>query len=114
VVLLTGNAVAMPWVKEVPAIVEGWYSGTEAGNAIASVLMGDVNPSGKLPFTIPVSLKDNGAIAMGEYPGNGKEETYNEDIFVGYRWADKHKAKPLFSFGHGLSLHHFLLMERLK
>jgi len=103
VVLLTGNAVAMPWVKEVPAIVEGWYSGTEAGNAIASVLMGDVNPSGKLPFTIPVSLKDNGAITMGEYPGNGKEETYNEDIFVGYRWADKHKAKPLFSFGHGLS-----------
>ncbi|WP_321437943.1 glycoside hydrolase family 3 C-terminal domain-containing protein [uncultured Bacteroides sp.] len=103
VVLLTGNAVAMPWVKEVPTIVEGWYSGTEAGNAIASVLMGDVNPSGKLPFTIPVSLKDNGAITMGEYLGNGKEETYNEDIFVGYRWADKHKAKPLFSFGHGLS-----------
>jgi len=103
VVLLTGNAVAMPWVKEVPAIVEGWYSGTEAGNAIASVLVGDVNPSGKLPFTIPVSLKDNGAIALGEYPGNGKEETYNEGIFVGYRWADKQKAKSLFSFGHGLS-----------
>ena len=103
VVLLTGNAVAMPWVKEVPAIVEGWYSGTEAGNAIASVLVGDVNPSGKLPFTIPVNLKDNGAIGLGEYPGNGKEETYNEGIFVGYRWADKQKAKPLFSFGHGLS-----------
>ncbi len=103
VVLLTGNAVAMPWVKEVPAIVEGWYSGTEAGNAIASVLVGDVNPSGKLPFTIPVSLKDNSAIALGEYPGDGKNQTYNEGIFVGYRWADKQKAKPLFSFGHGLT-----------
>nr|WP_321376348.1 glycoside hydrolase family 3 C-terminal domain-containing protein [uncultured Bacteroides sp.] len=103
VVLLTGNGVAMPWVKEVPAIVEGWYSGTEAGNAIASVLMGDVNPSGKLPFTIPVSLKDNGATVMGDYPGDGKEQTYKENIFVGYRWADKQKAKPLFSFGHGLS-----------
>ncbi len=103
VVLLTGNGVAMPWVKEVSAIVEGWYSGTEAGNAIASVLMGDVNPSGKLPFTIPVSLKDNAAAVMGDYPGDGKEETYNEDIFVGYRWADKQKTKPLFSFGHGLS-----------
>ncbi|WP_321438570.1 glycoside hydrolase family 3 C-terminal domain-containing protein [uncultured Bacteroides sp.] len=103
VVLITGNGVAMPWAKEVSAIVEGWYSGTEAGNAIASVLMGDVNPSGKLPFTIPVSLKDNGATVMGDYPGDGKEETYKEDIFVGYRWADKQKAKPLFSFGHGLS-----------
>jgi len=102
-VLITGNGVAMPWAKEVPAIVEGWYSGTEAGNAIASVLMGDVNPSGKLPFTIPVSLKGNGANVMGDYPGDGKEETYKEDIFVGYRWADKQKAKPLFSFGHGLS-----------
>ena len=83
VVLLTGNGVAMPWVKEVPAIVEGWYSGTEAGNAIASVLMGDVNPSGKLPFTIPVSLKDNGTTVMGDYPGDGKEQTYKEDIFCG-------------------------------
>ena len=102
VVLITGNGVAMPWVKEVPAIIEGWYSGTEAGNAIASVLVGDVNPSGKLPFTIPVSLKDNGATVMGDYPGDGKEETYKDDIFVGYRWADKQKAKPLFSFGHGI------------
>jgi len=103
VVLLTGNAVEMPWVKQVPSIVEGWYGGTEAGNAIASVLFGDVNPSGKLPFTIPVSLKDNGAIALGDYPGNGKDETYKEDIFVGYRWTDKQKIKPLFSFGYGLS-----------
>lgn len=99
---ISGNAVAMPWVKEVPAIVQAWYLGTEAGNAIASILVGDVNPSGKLPFTFPVSLKDNGAHTLGEYPG-AEEQTYNEGIFVGYRWVDKEKIKPLFSFGHGLS-----------
>lgn len=99
---ISGNAVAMPWVNEVPSIVQAWYLGTEAGNAIASVLVGDVNPSGKLPFTFPVSLKDNGAHTLGEYPGSG-EITYNEGIFVGYRWVDKEKIKPLFSFGHGLS-----------
>jgi beta-glucosidase len=102
VVLISGNAVAMPWVKEVPAIVQGWYLGSESGNALASVLVGDVNPSGKLPFTFPAKLTDNGAHALGEYPG-GDTETYNEGIFVGYRWADKEKIKPLFSFGHGLS-----------
>lgn len=103
VVILSGNAVAMPWVNQVSSIVEGWYGGTEAGNAIASVLAGDVNPSGKLPFTFPVRLEDNAAHALGDYPGDGKSETYNEGIFVGYRWADKQKVKPLFSFGHGLS-----------
>lgn len=103
VIILSGNAVAMPWVNEVSSIVEGWYCGTEAGNAIASVLSGDVNPSGKLPFTFPVKLEDNAAHGLGDYPGDGKEETYNEGIFVGYRWVDKQKVKPLFSFGHGLS-----------
>lgn len=103
VVMVTGNAVAMPWVKQVPAIVEAWYSGTEAGNALASVLFGDVNPSGKLPFTFPARIEDNSAYAMGEYPGDSIHVKYNESIFVGYRWADKQKAKPLFSFGHGLS-----------
>ena len=102
VVLITGNAVAMPWVNEVPAIVQGWYLGTESGNAIASILVGDANPSGKLPFTFPVKLEDNGAHKLGEYPGKG-EVTYNEGIFVSYRWTDKEKIKPLFSFGHGLS-----------
>lgn len=99
---ISGNAVAMPWVNEVPAIVQAWYLGTEAGNAIASVLVGDVNPSGKLPFTFPVSLKDNGAHTLGDYPG-GENQTYHEGLFVGYRWTDKHNIKPLFSFGHGLS-----------
>lgn len=117
VILVSGNAVAMPWVKEVPAIVQGWYLGSEAGNALAAVLAGDANPSGKLPFTFPVKLEDNAAHQMGEYPGNkeelaagkGKDQKnpiniiYNEGIFVGYRWHDTKNIKPLFSFGHGLS-----------
>jgi beta-glucosidase len=103
VVIISGNAVAMPWAAQVPAIVEAWYGGTEAGNAIASVLFGDVNPSGKLPFTFPVRLQDNSAHAAGEYPGDGKNVTYRDDIFVGYRWLDREKIKPLFAFGHGLS-----------
>ncbi|MCL1664136.1 glycoside hydrolase family 3 C-terminal domain-containing protein [Elizabethkingia ursingii] len=117
VVLVSGNAVSMPWVKEVPAIVQGWYLGSEAGNALAAVLAGDVSPSGKLPFTFPVKLEDNAAHQMGEYPGNkaelaagkGKDQknpiniTYNEGVFVGYRWHDTKNIKPLFSFGHGLS-----------
>jgi beta-glucosidase len=103
VVNISGNAVAMPWVNEVPAIVQAWFLGTEGGNAIAAVLVGDVNPSGKLPFTFLVKLDDNGAHALGEYPGSKGQVTYNEGIFVGYRWAEKQKIKPLFSFGHGLS-----------
>lgn len=112
VVNISGNAVAMPWVNEVPAIVQGWFLGSEAGSALASVLVGDVNPSGKLPFTFPVKLKDVGAHKLGEYPGNKEDlaakrdtvnATYHEDIFVGYRWADKEKIQPLFPFGHGLS-----------
>jgi beta-glucosidase len=100
---ISGNAVAMPWVSEVPAIVQGWYLGTEAGTALAEVLVGDVNPSGKLTFTFPVKLEDNGAIALGEFPGNKQEVKYNEGLFVGYRWAEMKKIKPLFPFGHGLS-----------
>jgi len=103
VVILSGNAVSMPWVNKVPAIVEAWYGGTEAGNAIASILFGEINPSGKLPFTFPVKLQDNGAIALNAYPGDSINEEYKESIFVGYRWADKEKIKPLFAFGHGLS-----------
>ena len=99
---ISGNAVAMPWVKQVPAIVQGWYLGTEAGNALASVLMGDVNPSGKLAFTFPAKLNDNGAHALGEFPG-GDEVKYNEGLFVGYRWTEKQNITPLFPFGHGLS-----------
>jgi beta-glucosidase len=117
VVLITGNAVSMPWVKDVPSILQTWYLGSEAGNALASVLAGDANPSGKLPFSFPVKLEDNGAHKLGEFPGNkeeiaagkGKDKNnpinikYNEGIFVGYRWHDTKNIKPLFSFGHGLS-----------
>lgn len=103
VVNISGNAVAMPWVNEVPAIVQGWFLGTEAGNALASILVGDVNPSGKLSFSFPVKLTDNSAHAMGEFPGTKQEVRYNEGILVGYRWHDTKKIKPLFSFGHGLS-----------
>ncbi|WP_373832170.1 glycoside hydrolase family 3 C-terminal domain-containing protein, partial [Bacteroides heparinolyticus] len=108
VVNISGNAVAMPWVNDVPAIVQAWYLGSEAGSALAAVLMGDVNPSGKLPFTFPAKLEDVPAHSLGEYTGAQSESVidirYNEGIFVGYRWADKQKkVKPLFPFGHGLS-----------
>ena len=103
VVNISGNAVAMPWVKDVNAIVQGWYLGTETGNALAAVLVGDVNPSGKLPFSFPIKLQDNGAHTLGEFPGTNGQVTYKEGIFVGYRWLDKQNIKPLFSFGHGLS-----------
>lgn len=102
VVLVSGNAVAMPWIDKVPSVIEAWYCGSEAGNALADVVFGKVNPSGKLPFTFPVRLEDNGAHALGEYPGTD-EITYNESIYVGYRWHDKQSIKPLFAFGHGLS-----------
>ena len=102
VVIVSGNAVAMPWIDRVPAVLEAWFSGSEAGNALADVVFGAVNPSGKLPLTFPVRLEDNGAHALGEYPGADKVK-YNESIFVGYRWHDKEQLKPLFAFGHGLS-----------
>lgn len=106
---ISGNAVAMPWLSKVPAVVQGWFIGSEAGEALASVLTGDVNPSGKLPFTWPVKLDDVAAHKLNAYPGTWREgnkiidEEYKEDIFVGYRWADKEKIKPTFAFGHGLS-----------
>ncbi len=109
VVNVSGNAVAMPWVDKVPAIVQGWFVGSEAGHALADVLSGDVNPSGRLPFTWYSRLEDVGAHATGSYPGTWRkderiiDEEYKEDIFVGYRWADMKKIKPLFAFGHGLS-----------
>ena len=106
---ISGNAVAMPWADKVPAIVQGWFIGSEAGEALASVLAGDVNPSGKLPFTWYARLEDCGAHATGSYPGTWRDghqiidETYKEDLFVGYRWTDKQQIKPLFPFGYGLS-----------
>ena len=106
---ISGNAVAMPWKSSVPAIVQGWFLGSTAGYALADVLTGRTNPSGKLPFTWPASLNDVGAHKLNTYPGTWRadkkiiDEEYKEGIFVGYRWTDKEKTKPLFAFGHGES-----------
>ena len=121
---ISGNGVAMPWLDKVPAVVQGWFVGSEAGEAIASVLAGDVNPSGKLPFTWYASLDQCGAHALDAYPGTWRadhkiiDEEYKEGVFVGYRWIDKQivnrqsvnrKYAPLFAFGHGLSYTTFQL-----
>ena len=103
VLIVSGNAVEMPWVDKVDGIVETWFLGTQTGHAIADVLLGKVNPSGKLPFTFPVKLEDNGAHALNAYDKDSRTVEYKEGIFVGYRWAEKHQIKPLFAFGHGLS-----------
>ena len=106
---ISGDAVAMPWRDKIAAIVQGWFIGSETGKAFASILVGDVNPSGKLPFTWYQTLNDVGAHALGAYPGTWRDdhkiidEEYKEGIYVGYRWADKQNKKPAFAFGHGLS-----------
>ena len=115
-IYVSGNAVAMPWKDKVEAIVQSWFIGSEAGNAIADVLAGDANPSGKLPFTWYASLNDCGAHALKTYPGTWRntndkaagsdkviDEEYKEGIYVGYRWTEKHNIQPTFAFGHGLS-----------
>lgn len=112
VVNISGTGVAMPWAAKVPSILQAWYLGNETGNSLASVLCGDVNPSGKLPYTYYASLDQCGAHKLGEYPGHpgldnlGNEVMdmpYNEGIYVGYRFTDKNRLKPTFPFGHGLS-----------
>lgn len=112
VINISGTGVAMPWTDKVDAIMQAWYLGNETGNALASILTGDVNPSGKLPYTYYASLDQCGAHKMGEYPGHpGVDELgnevmdmpYNEGIFVGYRFTDKNKLRPTFPFGHGIS-----------
>jgi beta-glucosidase len=100
VVLNCGSPVAMPWLADVPAVLEAYYPGQEAGNAVASILLGEVNPSGKLSTTFPKRLEDNPAFI--NYPGT-KEVLYGEGIFVGYRYNDKKDVEPLFPFGFGLS-----------
>ncbi len=102
IVLMSGTPVDMQkWVDQVPGIVYAFYTGQEGGNAIANLLFGDVNPSGKLPFTMPKKLEDNPS--YGNYPGSGGKVEYAEGIFVGYRFYDTKKVDPLFPFGYGLS-----------
>ena len=123
VVNISGNAVAMPWAGKVPAIVQDWYLGSEAGTSLAAVLVGDQNPSGHLPMTWYASLDQCSVYApvlkQGKqkvadprrYPGIARTDTvpniwdvyYDEGLYVGYRWIDKQKLTPLFPFGHGLS-----------
>jgi beta-glucosidase len=101
VVLNVGSPVEMPWIEKVPVVLQLWYDSQEQGNALADVLFGDENPSGKLPTTFPVRLEDNPAYL--NYPGENSNVRYGEGIFVGYRYYDKKDVAPLFPFGHGLS-----------
>ena len=109
VVNISGNSAALPWLQKVPAVVQSWYLGSESGEAIANILAGDANPSGKLPFTWYADLNQCGAHATGSFPGTWRpnhdiiDEEYKEDIFVGYRYTERNKLKPTFPFGYGLS-----------
>ena len=112
---ISGNAVEMPWKDKVAAIVQGWFIGSEAGEALADVLVGETNPSGKLPFTWSATLNDVPAHRLNAFPGVWRkgekiiDEEYKEGLFVGYRGVDKYKTKPAFAFGHGLSYTTFKL-----
>ena len=121
VVLNGGGAVEMgSWLSQTPALLYAWYGGLESGNALARVLFGDVNPSGKLPCTFPKQLADSPAHALNAYPqtstnqaagggrggfgfGASNDEQYKEGLLVGYRWFDTKNIEPLFPFGYGLS-----------
>ena len=95
----------MPWLDKVAGVLVAWYPGQEAGNAIADVLFGDVNPSGKLPTSFPRRRQDNPAFI--NYPGEDGRVQYGEGIFIGYRYYDIKAIEPLFPFGHGLSYTQF-------
>jgi beta-glucosidase len=104
VVLMGGGAIDMSqWVGNTPAILQAWYPGMEGGNALAKIIFGDLNPSGKLPMTFPKRLEDHPAHKLGEYPGDTVHVNYYDDIYVGYRYFDTYKVEPQFAFGHGLS-----------
>jgi beta-glucosidase len=103
VVLNTGSAVTMPWVDQVKGVLEAWYPGQDDGNAIAAVLFGDTDPSGKLPVTFPQSLSQVPASTAAQWPGVGGQVQYSEGVLVGYRWYTTQGITPLFPFGYGLS-----------
>ena len=109
VVNISGSAVAMPWADSVDAIVQGWYGGTETGNALADVLTGKVNPSGRLPFSVPFKYEDGPIKTEAQYPGIKTEDDefwqthYSEGVYVGYRWYATKEIPVQFPFGHGLS-----------
>jgi beta-glucosidase len=103
VVIAAGAPVAMPWLEKARAVLDQWYAGIENGNAIASILYGETNPSGKLPQTFPKKLEDMPTRAPERYPGVGGKAIYSEGLQVGYRWFDAQGIAPLFPFGYGLS-----------
>lgn len=103
VVLKTGGPVLMPWIDRVPAVLEVWYPGEEDGNAVADLLFGKANPSGKLPMTFPKAEGDTPAHTREQWPGVNGKAMYSEGLKVGYRWYAAQKIEPLFPFGFGLS-----------
>ena len=113
VVNISGSPVAMPWADKAHAIVQAWYGGSESGHALVDVLTGKVNPSGKLPFTMPLALADGPIQTERQYPGVREEgnpwwqEYYDEGVFIGYRWYDTKGIPVQFPFGHGLSYTRF-------
>jgi beta-glucosidase len=109
IILKTGGPVLMPWLNNVPAILQAWYPGEEDGNVVADLLFGDVNPSGKLPMTFPQAEERVPAHTKKQYPGVNGTATYSEKLQVGYRWYDAQKVEPLFPFGFGLSYTKFEL-----
>jgi beta-glucosidase len=105
VVLQSGSPVAMPWLGKVAAVLQAWYPGQEAGNAIADVLLGKAEPGGRLPQTFPARLEDDPTLI--NYPGERGHVRYGEGVYIGYRYYEKKKVAPLFPFGFGLSYTQF-------
>ena len=107
VVIQSGTPVTMPWINKAKSVLHAWFGGNEAGNGIADVVYGNVNPSAKLPLTIPKQVNDNPAFL--NFRSEAGRVLYGEDIYVGYRWYDKVGIEPSFPFGHGLSYTNFKL-----
>jgi beta-glucosidase len=104
IVLVSGGPVDMrAWNDQAKAIVQAWYAGMEGGHALADILFGEVNPSGKLPMTFPEKLEDSPAHSLAQYPDENLLIDHKEDIFVGYRYFDSYEVEPAYAFGHGLS-----------
>ena len=96
--MFQGSAISMPWIDGIGGLVQAWYSGNEVGNSIADVLFGKVNPSGKLPLSLPKRIEDIGPAYLNTKSENGKIH-YREDLFVGYKHYIANKVEPLFPFG---------------
>src|SRR5205823_1689432 len=105
VVLDTGGPVLMPWLGQIAGVLEAWYPGQRDGDAIAKLLFGAAEPSGRLPQTFPASDASVPASTPAQWPGTGEgqDAAFTEGIQVGYRWYDANKVEPLFPFGYGLS-----------